>query len=94
MNASIEAQLTQDANKLNELNRLVVKAVVEWNTNELLKTVQEYVNIKRKIKTTALIDYPFAKTHDRVDEGVLKKISQEEHIQADMDCTTKTEHSG
>jgi hypothetical protein len=41
MNASIEAQLTQDANKLNELNRLVVKAVVEWNTNELLKTVQE-----------------------------------------------------
>ncbi|MBW2681665.1 MAG: hypothetical protein JRD01_13135, partial [Deltaproteobacteria bacterium] len=60
MDSAMEGQLTQDAVKLNKLNREVVKAVIEWNTDNLSKFLKEYVDIKVKIKT-ALIDYPVAK---------------------------------
>ena len=82
MNPAIEAQLTQDAIKLNKLNRLVVKAVVEWNTDELFKSLQEYVNVKEKIKTV-LIDHPIVRVHDHTAQDVLKKLSQGEPLQAD-----------
>jgi len=81
MNPAIEAQLTQDAIKLNKLNRLVVKAVVESNTDELFKSLQGYVNVK-KIKTV-LIDHPIVRVHDHTAQDVLKKLSQGEPLQAD-----------
>ena len=74
MNSEMEGQFTQDAIKLDKLNRAIVKAVIEWNTDNLFKSLKEYVEIKVKIKT-ALIDYPVAKIHDQVAKDVLRKIS-------------------
>lgn len=82
MNSAIEAQLTQDAIKLNKLNREVVKAVIEWNPDNIGKSLKEYVATKVKIKT-ALIDYPVAKIHDHLAKDVLTKIGQGESFQAD-----------
>ncbi len=82
MNSAIEGQLTQNAIKLEKLNRAVVKAVIEWNTDNLSKSLQEYVDLKIKIKT-ALIDYPVAKIHDHLAKDVLRKIGQGESFQAD-----------
>lgn len=77
MNTSLEGQLNQDALELNKLNRMVVKFVVEWNPEELSKSLQEFVKIKRRIKT-ALIDNPVVKVHDRTVQDVLKKLSQDD----------------
>ena len=82
MNSAIEAQLTQNAIKLDKLNRAVVKAVIEWNPDNLWKSLKEYVDTKVKIKT-ALIDYPVAKIHDHLAKDVLRKIGQGEPFQAD-----------
>ncbi len=82
MNSTIEAQLTQDAIKLDRINREVVKAVIEWNPDNIGKSLKEYVDTKVKIKT-ALIDYPVAKIHDHLAKNVLIKIGQGESFQAD-----------
>ena len=82
MNCVIEAQLTQDAIKLDRLNRDVVKAVVEWNPDNISKSLKEYIDTKVKIKT-ALIDFPVAKIHDHLAKNVLSKIGQGESFQAD-----------
>jgi len=82
MNSSIEAQLTQDAIKLDRLNRDVVKAVVECNPDNIGKSLKEYIDTKVKIKT-ALIDFPVAKIHDHLAKNVLSKIGQGESFQAD-----------
>lgn len=82
MNSAIEAQLTQDAIKLDRLNRDVVKAVVEWNPDNIGKSLKEYIDTKVKIKT-ALIDFPVAKIHDNLAKNVLSKIGQGESFQAD-----------
>jgi len=39
MNSEIEAQLTQDAIKLDRLNREVVKAVIEWKPDNIGKAL-------------------------------------------------------
>jgi len=77
MKAPIESQITQDALELTKLNRMVVKFVVEWNPNELSKTLQKYIEIKKKIKT-ALIDNPVVKIHDRAAQDVLNKLYQDD----------------
>lgn len=82
MNSSIEAQLTENAIKLDRLNRDVVKAVVEWNPDNIGKSLKEYIDTKVKIKT-ALIDFPVAKIHDHLAKNVLSKIGQGESFQAD-----------
>jgi len=82
MNSTTEAQLTQNAIKLDRLNREVVKAVIEWNPDNIGKVLQEYVDTRRRIKT-ALIDYPVAKIHDYRAKNVLSKIGQGESFQAD-----------
>jgi hypothetical protein len=82
MNPTIEAQLTQDAIKLDRLNREVVKAVLEWNPDNIGKSLKEYITIEVKIKT-ALIDFPVAKIHDHLAKNVLSKIGQGESFQAD-----------
>jgi hypothetical protein len=81
MNVSIEGQLTQDALALNKLNKIVVKFVVEWNPEELSKSLQEYVKIKKRIKIT-LIDNPVVKVSDPTAQDILKKINQDD-FQAD-----------
>jgi hypothetical protein len=82
MNSTIEAQLTQDAIKLDRLNRDVVKAVVEWNPDNIGKSLKEYIDTKVKIKT-ALIDFQVAKIHDHLAKNILSKIGQEVSFQAD-----------
>lgn len=81
MKAAIEGQITQDALELTKLDRLVVKFVVEWNPEELSKSLHEYIQVKRKIKT-ALIDNPVVKIHDRTAQDVLKKLNHDD-FQAD-----------
>ena len=51
MNLAIEGELTQNAIRLDKLNRAVVKAVIEWNTDNLSESLQEYVALKIKIVT-------------------------------------------
>lgn len=79
---SLDAVLTQDAINLKKLDRLAVKLVLEWNIEELFKTLQDFVDLKKKIKKN-LIDYPIAKIHNNLAQEVLRKISQEELFQAD-----------
>lgn len=78
----MSTSLTQDAIKLNNLNRMVVKLILEWNVDELSKALKEYLDLKRKIKKS-LIDYPVAKIHDKLAQDVLRKITQDEPFQAD-----------
>jgi len=77
MKASIESQITQDALKLIKLNKMVVKFVVEWNPLELSKTLQNYIEIKKKIKK-ALIDNPVVKIHNHAAQNVLNKLYQDD----------------
>jgi hypothetical protein len=67
---------------LDRLNRDVVKAVVEWNPDNIGKSLKEYIATKVKIKT-ALIDFSVAKIHDHLAKNVLSKIGQGEPFQAD-----------
>ena len=76
MKASIEGQITQDALELIKLNRMVVKFVVEWNIEELFSSLDRYIQVKKKIKTS-LIDNPVVKIHDRAAQDVLKKLTHD-----------------
>lgn len=54
MNSAIEAQLTQDAIKLDRLNRDVVKAVVEWNPDNISKSLKKYGSLGKSVGTISL----------------------------------------
>jgi hypothetical protein len=82
MSLSLDVVLTQDALKLKKLDQLAVKHVLEWNVDELCKTLQNFGELKKKIKTD-LIDHPIAKIHDNVACEIIRKISQEELFQAE-----------
>lgn len=76
------AQLTQDALRLKELDKLSVKFVLEGNRKELVRTLTEFIELKKKIKKN-LIECPIAKIHNKIAQEVLKKISQEEIFQTE-----------
>lgn len=82
MSTSVDATLTRDAIELNKKNRSIVKLVLEWNIDELGEALQEYVDLKKKIKKT-LIDYPVAKIHDKLAQDVLTRVIQDDPFQAD-----------
>lgn len=82
MSLSLDVVLTQDAIKLKRIDQLIVKLILEWNIEELLRTVEEFMDLRKKIKKD-LIDYPTAKIHDTQAQEILSKIIQEEPFQAD-----------
>ncbi|MBE9547337.1 MAG: hypothetical protein IMF10_07575 [Proteobacteria bacterium] len=82
MSSSLDVVLTQDAIKLKRIDQLIVKLILEWNIDELFKTIQEFMDLRKKIKKD-LIDYPTAKIHDTQAQEILSKIIQEEPFQAD-----------
>ncbi len=49
MSMTSDAILTQDALSLKNLDKLSVKWVLEWNVEELMKTLQEFMDLKKKI---------------------------------------------
>lgn len=82
MSMSFDAILTQDALSLKNLDKLSVKWVLEWNVEELMKTLQEFMDLKKKIKKE-MIECPVAKIHNDVAQEVLRKISQSEEFQTE-----------
>lgn len=82
MSMSSDAILTQDALTLKKLDKLSVKWVLEWNVEELMKTLREFMDLKKKIKKE-MIECPVAKIHNDVAQEVLRKISQSEEFQTE-----------
>jgi hypothetical protein len=82
MAMSSDVILTQDAITLKKLDKLSVKWVLEWNVEELMKTLQEFMDLKKKIKKE-MIECPVAKIHNDVAQEVLRKISQSEEFQTE-----------
>ena len=74
--------LQQDALELSRLNRLVVKNVAESNLSELGKALDDYVEIKKRVKTK-LLDTDTPKIHDKEALKILQKLSEGEKLQAD-----------
>ena len=74
--------LTQDAINLKKLDQLAVKLFLEWKIEELFQTLQEFMDLKKKIKKN-LIDNPIVKIHNNIAQDILRKISQGELFQAD-----------
>ena len=82
MSLSPDTILTQDALNLKKLDKLSVKWVLKWNIEELFKTLQEFMELKKKIKKN-LTECPIVKIHDNIAQEVLREISQEEAFQAE-----------
>lgn len=82
MSMSTDVILTQDALSLKNLDKLSVKWVLEWNVEELMKTLQEFMDLKKKIKKE-MIECPVAKIHNDIAQEVLRKISQSEEFQTE-----------
>lgn len=82
MSMSSDTILTQDAINLKNLDKLSVKLVLEWNIEELMKTLQEFMDLKKKIKKE-MIECPIAKIYNNIAQEVLRKISQSEEFQTE-----------
>ncbi|MCP3931456.1 MAG: hypothetical protein GY705_20410 [Bacteroidetes bacterium] len=82
MSISSDVLLTQDALSLKNLDKLSVKLVLEWNVEELMKTLQEFMDLKKKIKKE-MIECPVAKIHNNIAKEVLRKISQSDEFQTE-----------
>ncbi len=77
MNAAIEAQIYQDARKLNDMDKFVVKNVINGDMNGLVEVLKEYISTKKRIKKIFL-DYPVIKVHDFSVQKALKKLDRNE----------------
>jgi hypothetical protein len=82
MSTYSDVNLTQDALNLKNLDKLSVKWVLEWNVEELMKTLQEFMELKKKIKKD-IIECPVARIHNDIAKEVLRKISQSEVFQTE-----------
>jgi hypothetical protein len=74
--------LESDAQRLYELNSLVVKAVVMSDGEELAKVLSEYVTTKKRIKTHFMRS-PAPQINDSRALSVLQKISEDKNFPAD-----------
>jgi hypothetical protein len=82
MFSPLDGTLLRDAIELKNLDKQAVKLVLEWDSKNLSKILQNFMDLKRKIKKN-LIDYPIANIHDNAAQKILIKIQQEEPFQAD-----------
>ncbi len=77
--------LLSKALQLKELDKLVIKSVVEWNIEQLAKYVEEYRELKKAIKTS-LLENPLINLPDVRDtyaREILQKISRGETLPAE-----------
>ena len=77
--------LLSKALRLKELDKLVIKSVVEWNIEQLAEYVYEYRELKKEIKTS-LMEYPLVNLPDIRDKyarEILQKISAGETLPAE-----------
>jgi len=82
MESTIASELAKDAIELNKLDRTIVRLILEWNVEELFEKIQEFVDLKKKIKKN-LIELDTVKIFDHKSQEVLTKINQDEPFQAD-----------
>lgn len=82
MSKNSDTILTQDALNLKNLDKLSVKWVLEYDIEELMKTLQEFMDLKKKIKKE-MIECPIAKIHNNIAQEVLSRISQSEEFQTE-----------
>jgi len=85
--------LQKDALEMRRLNRLMVKAVAESDLPSLQKTLSEYVETKKRIKTQ-LLEIPTPKIHDREALSILQRLSEGENLPADNIVTALEEMAG
>ena len=83
MSNNSDAILTQDALNLKNLDKLSVKWALEWKIEELMKTLQEFMDLKKKIKKE-MIECSIAKIHNNIAQEVLRKLSQSEEFQTEQ----------
>lgn len=72
--------LLKKASRVKELNKLVIKAVAEWDIEQLAKYVDEYRELKKEIKSV-LMEHPVVNIPDIRDKyarEILQKISSGE----------------
>lgn len=74
--------LQNDALRLSELNRLSIKALIESNLNDLQEYLNEYIEIKKRIKNN-LIDNPTTQIHNHKALEILQQISENKPFHAD-----------
>ncbi len=78
-----EGELIQSAFELQNIDRAVVRAVVEWNPEQLTELVEKFSLLKTKIKLS-MISTSVLKVHDPVAQDILQKISLSEPFQTDI----------
>lgn len=82
MRSQIEEYLTQTALKLNEKNKLAIKAVTKGDFEQLTKHLDEFAKLKKEIKSK-LVDCHFAEIKHPKARDILQKISLQESLSAD-----------
>lgn len=82
MSMTADSILSQDALNLKNLDKLAIKWVLEWNIEELMKTLKEFMRLKKKIKKE-MIECPIARIHNDIAQEILRKISQSEEFQTE-----------
>ena len=76
------ASIRDDAIHLAELDRRVVKAVIEWKPDELAKAIGAYVALKKNLKER-LLAQPVVSVDDGGAAEILRKISSGEGLPCD-----------
>lgn len=82
MDKALEIELTKYALRLNEVNRLVVKAVTESQSKEMFKLLDEFRSLKKMLKI-GLIDTSIPKINDKKAKEVMHRIVAEHIFDAD-----------
>lgn len=90
---STDLSLRDDALRLAELDRKVVRALFEWNTEELSHALVAYIDLRKNLKTR-LLDASAIQLEDADASAVLRKISTGDGLPSDKVIDRLTAHSG
>jgi hypothetical protein len=82
MSDSVEIKIVEDALRLSDLNRSIIKAIVEGQTGGLFELLKNYSELKKKIKIT-ILDYPVIRVQHPVAKEILEKVATGRLLQSD-----------
>jgi hypothetical protein len=82
MSSGNSIDLQSDALRLEELNRFMVKAVIDSDMDALNKLLPEYIEVRKRVKTQ-LMDNPAPQIHNRKALDVLQQLSEDKTLAAD-----------
>lgn len=84
MDSEFNLELTKNALRLKEVNRLIVKSVTEGKTEDLYKLLGEFLILKKNIKVS-LIDTAISvvEISDKIAQNIIRKINDKWVFEAD-----------